>query len=70
MDEIIKHGVTGLIVPKNDPKSLAEAMNYLAKNPDVAKQMGENGYRMAIEKFTPENVKLFQKVYQELLIVQ
>jgi glycosyltransferase involved in cell wall biosynthesis len=70
MDEIIEHGVTGLIVPKDKPKALAEAINYLAINPDLAKRMGENGFIRAKEKFTPENIKLFHEVYQELLILQ
>lgn len=67
MDEIIDHGKNGIIVPKNNPKLLANAINSLANDSAKAKQMGENGYAVALQKFTPENIKSFQKVYERLI---
>ena len=67
MDEIIKHGKTGLIVPKNNPKALAEAINLISKDSYKAKKLGENGYKQALKKFTSENIIRFEKIYDSLL---
>jgi hypothetical protein len=37
----------GLIVPRNNPKALAEAINRLTGNPAFAKTLGEAGYQIA-----------------------
>jgi glycosyltransferase involved in cell wall biosynthesis len=39
----IREANCGIEVPPNEPKTLARALDYLVKNPDVRKQMGENG---------------------------
>jgi colanic acid/amylovoran biosynthesis glycosyltransferase len=45
--EIIDHGQTGLIVPENDPVSLAAAIDRLMADPDTRKRMGIAGRRKA-----------------------
>ncbi len=67
MDEIIEHGKTGLIVPRNNPKALAAAINELFKNDRKAKYLGEAGYNVAITKFTQENLNEFERVYDKVL---
>lgn len=67
MDEIIEHEQNGLIVPKNSPRALAKAINELAKNDDKAKMFGETGFNIAIQKFTPKNIDLFEHVYDKAL---
>lgn len=67
MDEIIKHEINGLIVPKNNPKELAKAINLLTADSMKAKTLGEEGYRTAISKFSPNNIKSFCNVYDEIL---
>ncbi|MEI6611185.1 MAG: glycosyltransferase family 4 protein, partial [Deltaproteobacteria bacterium] len=67
MDEIIEHEKTGLIVPKNNPKALAAAINELTANSQKAKNFGEAGYNVAIKKFTPKNIDEFERVYDTLL---
>lgn len=41
----------GIVVPPEDPKTLAEAIRYLRRNPTEAGRLGRNGRRVAEEKF-------------------
>ena len=66
MDEIIDHGKNGLIVPKDNAKALAVAINALVADGKRAKALGEEGYRTAIQKFSPDNGKKFQCLYDRL----
>lgn len=66
MDEIIDHNINGLIVPKNNYKALAEAINYLCANTGLVKRMGENGYHKAKKLFSPNNTKQIEKIYTKL----
>jgi len=67
MDEIVKNWETGILV-NPDPLELAKAINFIADNPEESKEMGEEGYRIASEKFTPENIKQFTKIYDSLVL--
>ncbi|MEM2424984.1 MAG: glycosyltransferase family 4 protein [Candidatus Bathyarchaeia archaeon] len=49
ISEIIVNGVTGLLVPKGDVKSLTSAVRYLIENEDIAKKMGREG-RKRVER--------------------
>jgi glycosyltransferase involved in cell wall biosynthesis len=66
MDEIITNNVDGLLFKTNDAKALAEAINYIAKHPLKAKEMGEHGYKTAIQKYTPSNIKAIISIYNSL----
>jgi len=66
IEEIVDHERDGLIVPKNSPAKLAEAINYIAKNPSIARKYGENGFTKALEKFSPRNIELYQRLYSDL----
>jgi glycosyltransferase involved in cell wall biosynthesis len=66
--EVISEGESGWLVPMNDPKSLAEAMGALLKNPEEAIKMGIQGRITSIEKFTiARNATEYEEVYQECL---
>jgi glycosyltransferase involved in cell wall biosynthesis len=67
MEEVISHGKNGLIVPKNNPRALAEAINKMTSEPATAKAFGEEGFKMASEKFTPTNIRLFEEFYEKIL---
>jgi len=49
---VIDNGKDGLLVPPRNPKKLAEAIIKILKDPRLAKQMGENGYKKVKENFT------------------
>ncbi len=67
MDEIIEHEQDGLIIPKNDPNKLAQAIIYLTSNPTISKKYGESGYYKSIENFSPSNIIKYQYLYDKLL---
>jgi len=68
MDEIIEHGINGLLVEKNNPKDLAKAINYLCENPDIARKMGQKGREKAIRLFSPEaNTFKVEAIYDQLM---
>ena len=43
MPEIVEHGVTGFVVPPNDPLALREKLAWLRDHPAEATRMGEAG---------------------------
>jgi glycosyltransferase involved in cell wall biosynthesis len=47
--ELVVEGSTGLMVPPNDPKVLADAMQKVLSDDDLRRTMGENG-RQRVEK--------------------
>ena len=51
--EILKDGESVLFVNPADPKDLAEKILYLKNNPEIAKKIGDNGYKVYQERFTP-----------------
>jgi glycosyltransferase involved in cell wall biosynthesis len=55
LPEIIEDGKTGLLVPPNDPKALAEAMMKVILDPAIAQKMGTHGREVAIRKFSIED---------------
>lgn len=59
--EVIEETNSGICVDPQNPKAIADAINYLLENESIAKQMGENG-RVAIEK------KYNWKTQEKLLI--
>lgn len=54
--EVVDHGETGLLVPPEDPKALADAIENLLTNPGLARQLAANARRAAIERFSQENM--------------
>jgi glycosyltransferase involved in cell wall biosynthesis len=52
LPEVVADGVTGFVVPPNDPVSLREKLQWLRDHPDQARAMGEAGRRRVLEKFT------------------
>jgi glycosyltransferase involved in cell wall biosynthesis len=51
--EAVLHGETGLLVPQESPKSLAEALVFLYDNPDTRRAMGKAGMKRALSQFSP-----------------
>ena len=56
MDDYIKHGVNGLLVPPGDIEALSKAINSLLDDPDRAEQMGVAGAQQVRNRFTTEHM--------------
>ena len=54
--EIIEHGVTGLLVPPNDPQLLAAAMQQIFSDREATQKMVETAYIQAQTKFSISSV--------------
>ncbi|HET9986306.1 MAG TPA: glycosyltransferase family 4 protein [Longimicrobiales bacterium] len=52
--EIVTHGETGLLVPPEDDRALAEAMQLLLRDPDLARRFGRAGEVRARAEFRAE----------------
>jgi starch synthase len=52
MPEVVVDGVTGVIVPPNDPAALGVALRNLLGNAERAQAMGAAGRRRVLEEFT------------------
>jgi len=50
--EVVEGSVTGLLVPPDDPASLADALNMLVRDPERAAAMGEAGRDRAVAEFS------------------
>lgn len=66
--EVAGSSDAGILVNPLDPESIADAIGFLVRNPDVCRQMGENGKRAVRERFnwSLERHKLFE-VYDAIL---
>ncbi len=56
MPEVVVDGVTGFIVPERDAASLAGKLEWLAANPEKAREMGARGRIRVLERFRWEDV--------------
>ncbi len=50
MKEVVKDGDDGFLVPFDDASAIADRIEYFLRNPDIAKKMGESGYKKIINK--------------------
>ena len=66
--ESVLDGETGLLVPPKDPERLAQAMLTLLRDPDLARNMGENGYTRLQKNFSVQKmIAATEHMYCELL---
>ncbi|MEE9196836.1 MAG: glycosyltransferase, partial [bacterium] len=66
--ELIIDGVTGFLIPPQDPDILAERILALLGDPAKARAMGQAGRRLIEQRFTSENmVEQLERLYQEIL---
>lgn len=67
-DELVVQGETGLLVPPNSPKALAEAIVAILSQPEKARAMGEAGYQRASRLYNAGiNAGQTIALYEELL---
>ena len=66
--ELVEDGVTGLIVPPEDSAALSAALLKLLREPNVARQIGQNGREFVVRNFSFERlVRQVDALYTELL---
>ena len=63
MNEIVRNGIDGLLVPRNNPKELAKSINWLCNNPELSMKMGNEGYMVAKKYFSEKNILKIQEIY-------
>ncbi len=66
--DIVEEAKCGICVNPLEPKEIADAINFIITNPQVAQEMGENGRKAVLEKYNwgVEEEKLF-RVYEKLI---
>jgi len=52
--ELVDDGVDGLLVPPDDPRTLADAIAALLRSPADARAMGEAGRKKVVAQFSPD----------------
>ncbi len=66
--ELVEDGVTGFLVPPEDPEALADRVIRLLANPSLARSMGERGRQKIERELTVERmVTQFHELYRHLL---
>jgi len=65
--EIVVQNETGMLVPANDPKAMADAVVFCLSSKERAREMGERGRKRFLEMFTSTRmVAETEKVYDEI----
>jgi len=66
--EVVADGETGLLVPPDEPRPLADALNALLRDPGRARAMGQAGRKRAVAEFGwPAIAAQTAKLYAELV---
>jgi glycosyltransferase involved in cell wall biosynthesis len=66
--EVTLDGITGFVVPKNDPLEAANAILKLLRDPILRGRMGDAGRHHVLEKYTwDESLKNMIAAYQDIL---
>ncbi len=66
--EIVTHNVTGILVPPNEPKKLADAINEILENKEFAKKLADAGYDYLMKNFTCDVlIPKYVNFYENLL---
>ncbi|MGH8001008.1 MAG: glycosyltransferase family 4 protein, partial [Brasilonema sp.] len=56
MPEIVRDGITGFVVPPNNPGAIRERINWLLDNPEKAYQMGQQARNQVLKEFTWDSI--------------
>jgi glycogen(starch) synthase len=68
LPEVVAHGETGLVVPKEDPAAVAQAVVQLLENRRLAEEMGAAGRRRAEKLFSFDRyVQEYESLYRKLV---
>ena len=50
--EVVEDGVSGFVVPVEDPAAISRRVEQLHKDPDLCRQLAENGRRNLEDRFS------------------
>jgi glycosyltransferase involved in cell wall biosynthesis len=65
---VVQEGVTGLLVPPNDPQALADALERLALDAQLRSRMGDAARQLVLDQFTHERINAATlEVYRRIL---
>jgi glycosyltransferase involved in cell wall biosynthesis len=66
--DMVRPGVTGLLVPPKDVKALGDAIQFLLQNDELRIQMSKNCRKIAVEEYSLEvQANRYLKLYREML---
>ena len=68
--ELVEHGVTGYLIPPQNPAALADAVTHLLAHPDLARQFGRAGYDRARRDFSMDAVVAKTEAAYDRLLAQ
>jgi glycosyltransferase involved in cell wall biosynthesis len=64
LPEVVQSGVTGFVVPANNPSALRAKLSWLRENRDAAREMGQAARKRVVERFSwPAVVDRCLKIY-------
>jgi starch synthase len=52
LPEVVEDGVSGIVVPPNEPSALGETLAWLHRHPQDGAAMGRAGRRRVLDRFT------------------
>jgi glycosyltransferase involved in cell wall biosynthesis len=69
VEELIRDGETGLIVPPRDPQALADALERLATDPTLRRRLADAGHERVCREYdlrrtTEEYLRLFSEAHE------
>ncbi|MEM4406495.1 MAG: glycosyltransferase family 4 protein [Candidatus Methanomethylicaceae archaeon] len=67
VEELVDDGVTGILVTPGDHVALADALVRVLSDEGLARRMGEEGRKRALERYSMKNVKRVEEIYERLL---
>ena len=69
VQEIVKDGENGFLVPPDDPAALQSKIAFLLAHPEFSKKLGKNGRQLVIKNFSGKNLlKGYIELYKKVLI--
>ncbi len=69
--ELVVHGVNGLVVPRKNPKALADAILHLYQNPELCKQYGQKSKeRIETVLNTSGTIEKTEMLYRNLVKIE
>ncbi|MFW6351375.1 MAG: glycosyltransferase family 4 protein [Bacteroidota bacterium] len=67
VNEVVQEGGTGHLVPQDDYRKMGEKISELLDNPELAREMGENGYEYVIKECSIDKlVSQHEAVFREV----